>query len=64
MIKYAKIVNEGTGLVEVGIGTNTEFYKSIGMKKLNVQQSDIDDQWYLIEKCSMKTNEEKGGPDK
>ena len=59
MIKYAKVINEETGLVEVGIGTNTEFYKSIGMKKLNVQQSDIDDQWYLIEKCSMKTNEEK-----
>lgn len=59
MIKYAKVINEETGLVEVGIGTNTEFYKSIGMKKLNVQQSDVDNQWYLSELCPMKTDEQK-----
>ena len=59
MIKYAKIINEQTGLCEVGIGTNTEFYKSIGMIELDVKQSDIDNAWYLAEKCPMKTNEEK-----
>ena len=59
MIKYAKIVNEETGLCEIGTGTNIEFYKSIGMVELDVQQSDIDNAWYLTEKCTMKTDEEK-----
>lgn len=59
MIKYAKIINEQTGLCEVGLGTNAEFYKSIGMTELDVQQSDIDGQWYLANKCQMKTDEEK-----
>lgn len=59
MIKYAKIVNKETGICEVGIGTNTEFYKSIGMIELDVQQSDIDNAWYLTEKCPMKTDEQK-----
>ena len=59
MIKYAKITNEETGLCEVGLGTNTEFYKSIGMIELDVQQSDIDNSWYLAEKCPMKTDEQK-----
>lgn len=59
MIKYAKVINEETGLCEVGVGTNTEFYKSIGMTLLDVQQSDIDGAWYLTEKCPMKTDEQK-----
>ena len=59
MIKYAKLINKDTGLCEVGLGTNNEFYESIGMKELDVLQSDIDNKWYLIEKCIMKTNEQK-----
>ena len=59
MIKYVKIVNEETGLCEVGLGTNTKFYQSIGMNELDVQQSDIDGFWYLADKCPMKTDEEK-----
>ena len=59
MIKYAKITNQETGLCEVGLGTNTSFYQSIGMTQLDVQQSDIDDSWYLIDKCPMKTDEQK-----
>lgn len=59
MIKYAKIINEETGLVEAGIGTNSEYYKSIGMVELDVQQSDIDSNWYLTEKCPMKSDEQK-----
>ena len=59
MIKYAKVINEQTGLCEVGTGTNSKFYQSIGMTKLDVQQSDIDNAWYLSEKCPMKTDEEK-----
>lgn len=59
MIKYAQLINAETGLCSVGTGTNTEFYKSIGMVELDVQQSDIDNAWYLTEKCPMKTDEEK-----
>lgn len=59
MIKYAKIINVQTGLCEVGLGTNADFYESIGMEELDVQQSDVDNKWYLAEKCPMKTEEEK-----
>ena len=59
MIRYAKIINEQTGLCEVGIGTNAKFYQSIGMTELDIQQSDIDNSWYLAEKCPMKTDEQK-----
>lgn len=59
MIKYAKVINEQTGLCEVGIGTNSKFYKSIGMKEQDVSQFDIDGKWYLSDKCPMKSNETK-----
>ena len=59
MIKYAKIINQETGLCEVGLGTNKEFYQSIGMTQLDVKQSDIDNAWYLADKCPMKTDEQK-----
>lgn len=59
MIKYAKVIDKKTGLCEVGTGTNTKFYTSLGMKKQDVQQSDINGHWYLATKCPMKTDEEK-----
>lgn len=59
MIKYAKVINEQTGLCEVGIGTNSKFYKSIGMKEQDVSQSDINGKWYLSDKCPMKSDEDK-----
>ena len=59
MIKYAQLINKETGLCSVGLGTNTDFYKSIGMVELDVKQSDIDNAWYLAEKCPMKSAEEK-----
>lgn len=46
MLKYAKIINEETKLCEVGIGTNTEFYKSIGMTEIEVEQA-YDGSWYV-----------------
>ena len=59
MIKYASIINEKTGLCSVGTGTNSDFYRSIGMQQLDVKQSDIDGAWYISDKCPMKTDEEK-----
>ena len=35
---YAKIINEETKACEVGLGTNTEFYRSIGMSEMEVEQ--------------------------
>lgn len=58
MLKYAKITDEQTGLCEVGTGTNTVFYKSIGMTEQDVCQSSVDGNWYLSEKCPQKTYEQ------
>ncbi len=44
---------------QVGLGTNAEFYKSIGMVERDVEQSEIDGQWYLSEKCPHLTPEER-----
>lgn len=59
MDKYAKIIDDKTGLCNVGTGPNTDFYESIGMQLMQVQQSDIDGSWYLSDKCPMKTDEQK-----
>ncbi|MCQ2744036.1 MAG: hypothetical protein MJ230_04475 [bacterium] len=59
MLKYAKIINEETKQCEVGLGTNAEFYKSIGMTQQDVEQSDVDNCWYLKEYCPHKSEEEK-----
>ena len=39
MKKYAKIINEETKLCEVGLGTNNNFYASIGMEEMEVEQA-------------------------
>ena len=59
MIRYAQLINKDTGLCSIGTGTNIDFYKSIGMTELDVQQSDVDNNWYLVDKCPMKTDEQK-----
>lgn len=46
MLKYAKIVNEETKQCDVGIGTDIEFYESIGMTEMDVEQA-WDGSWYL-----------------
>ena len=46
MLKYAKIVNKKTKQCDVGIGTNTDFYKSIGMVEMKVEQA-YDGTWYI-----------------
>ena len=46
MKKYAKIVNEETKQCEVGLGTNSAFYQSIGMTEMDVEQA-YDGQWYV-----------------
>ena len=46
MRKYAKIINEETKLCDIGDGTNSAFYKSVGMTEMEVEQA-YDGQWYL-----------------
>lgn len=46
MKKYAQIIDNKTKLCNVGIGTNTDFYKLIGMELLDVEQA-YNGQWYL-----------------
>ena len=46
MLKYAKIENEETRAVSVGFGMNSEFYKSLGMREMDVEEGN-DGQWYL-----------------
>lgn len=45
-MKYAKIINDQNKLCEVGTGTNTEFYKSIGMEEMEVEQA-YNGNWYV-----------------
>ena len=45
MKKYAKVINETTKEVEVGLGTNKDFYKSIGMTYMSVEQA-YNGLWY------------------
>lgn len=46
MLKYAKIIDETTKLCEAGIGTNAEFYKSLGMTEMEVEQA-WNGAWYV-----------------
>ena len=43
---YAKIINEETKLCEVGLGTNNNFYASIGMEEMEVEQA-YNGSWYV-----------------
>lgn len=43
---YAKIINDETKECQVGIGTNTEFYKSLGMSEMDVEQA-WNGTWYV-----------------
>lgn len=59
MQKYCKIIDDKTGLVQLGAGCSDNYYKSIGMKLRNVEQSEIDKLWYLSAKCPHYTDAEK-----
>ena len=59
MIKYCFITDEETGLVQLGVGCPDEYYEEIGMQQRDVEQSEIDYQWYLSDKCPHYTIEEK-----
>lgn len=43
---YAKVEDEKTGICQVGLGTDDEYYKSIGMSLMDVEEA-FNGQWYL-----------------
>lgn len=45
MLKYCKIIDKEKGLIQVGLGTNEKFYKSIGFTLQEVEE--IEGQYYL-----------------
>lgn len=59
MIKLAKIVDTETGLCQVALGDNTEWFSSLGFTEQDVKLSDLDNQYYLVEKCPMKSETQK-----
>ena len=46
MKKYAKIINEETKECSVGIGTDAEYYESVGMTETDVEQA-WNGNWYV-----------------
>lgn len=46
MLKYAIVTNEQTKACDVGLGTNANYYESIGMTEMEVEQG-YDGNWYL-----------------
>lgn len=46
MKKYAKVSNNETKQCDVGLGTNIEYYKSLGMTEQEVEQA-WNGEWYL-----------------
>lgn len=54
MQKYCYLIDEKTGLVELGVGCSDEYYKEIGMKLRDVKQSEVNYEWYLADKCPIK----------
>lgn len=57
MKKYAKVINEYKQC-DVGLGDDVEFYKSIGMTEMEVEQG-YDGIWYVAGYAPAQTNEEK-----
>ena len=58
MIKYAKVINEN-GECIVLIGDDIEWAIEQGFSQLDVEQSEVDSNWYLKEQCLHYTPEEK-----
>lgn len=57
MIKWAKIINQETKQCDVGIGTNENFYRSIGMQEMDVEKA-YNGSWYLTGHAPQKPQRE------
>ena len=59
MLKYAKIEDDVTKRVTYGSGTDSNFYQSIGMVEMDIEQSDINQCWYVKGYAPMKSEQQK-----
>lgn len=59
MKKYVRIDEKTGRCLDIGEGSDIQFYKSIGFTEQEVEQSDVDGNWYLAGFAPMKTDEEK-----
>ena len=55
MLKYAKVTNEQTKECMVGLGTNIEFFKSMGMTEQDVEEA-YNGSWFLKGYAPKKPN--------
>lgn len=63
MLLYGKVLND-LGQCSIGCGSNIEAYKSWKMELLDVEKSEVDNIWYLVDKCPHKSDEEKAQEEK
>lgn len=56
MVKYAKVIDNKTGKVDVGLGSNDQYYKNKGFLPMDVEQA-YDGQWYLNGYAPIKPEE-------
>lgn len=47
MLKYAKIIDEETKEVQIGVGCSDEYYIEIGMEQMEVEQA-YNYRWYIL----------------
>ena len=59
MEKLVKIIDVVKGLVDIAVGTNSEYFTKNGYTEKEVEKSEVDGNWYLKEKCPQKTEEER-----
>ena len=59
MFKYVKDIDENGKCSQTAETNDFEWLKSIGFIQKDVEQSEIDGQWYLTEKCPHYSDEEK-----
>ena len=59
MIKYAKIINDDTFECYIFLGEDINWALSQGYLQQDVEQSEVDGNWYLKEHCPHYTPEEK-----
>ena len=56
--QLCKIADEETGLCNVCMPGYDEYYINLGYEYHDIDLSEIDNKWYLSEKCPHKTNEQ------
>lgn len=59
MLKYSIVIDNKTKKCAVGLGSDTATYTKLGYTLQDVEQSDLDGNWYLVGYAPMKTDEQK-----